>query len=103
MQLPATRENTEQVFHLYVIRTSNRHELLEHLKACDIQAGIHYPTPVHLQPAYKNRIRTAADMSVTKRLSEEVLSLPMYPELLSVDVVRVNETVNSYLTKFAST
>jgi dTDP-4-amino-4,6-dideoxygalactose transaminase len=103
LQLPATRENTEQVFHLYVIRTSKRHELLEHLKACDIQAGIHYPTPVHLQPAYKNRIRTAANMSVTKRLSEEVLSLPMYPELLSVDVVRVIETVNSCLTKFTST
>ena len=59
--------------------------------------------PVHLHPAYKNRIRTAANMSVTERLSEEVLSLPMYPELLSVDVARVIETVNSYLTKSAST
>jgi len=103
LQLPATRENTEQVFHLYVIRTSNRHELIEYLKARDIQAGIHYPMPVHLQPAYKNRIRTATDMSVTERLAEEVLSLPMYPELLSTDIARVIDVVNSYLVKFAST
>jgi len=59
--------------------------------------------PVHLQPAYKNRIRTATDMSVTERLAEEVLSLPMYPELLSTDIARVIDVVNSYLVKFAST
>lgn len=99
LQLPATRENTEQVFHLYVIRTGKRHELIDYLKTHDIQAGIHYPMPVHLQPVYKNRIRTAANMSVTERLAEEVLSLPMYPELLSANVARVIETVNSYLTK----
>jgi dTDP-4-amino-4,6-dideoxygalactose transaminase len=103
LQLPGTRENTEQVFHLYVIRTSNRRELIEHLKACDIFAGIHYPMPVHLQPAYKNRIRTAANMSVTEGLAEEVLSLPMYPELSSTDIARVIDAVNSYLIKFANT
>ena len=99
LQLPATRTSAEQVFHLYVIRTTNRHELIEHLKAHDVQAGIHYPMPVHLQPAYETRIRTAANMSVTERLAEEVLSLPMYPELLSADVTQVIEAVNSYLTK----
>jgi dTDP-4-amino-4,6-dideoxygalactose transaminase len=103
LRLPVTRENTEQVFHLYVICASNRHELIEHLKADDIQAGIHYPMPVHLQPAYKNRIRTTANMSVTKRLAEEVLSLPMYPELLSTDIVRVIDAVNSYLVKLTNT
>ena len=102
-QLPATRENTEQVFHLYVIRTGKRHELIEHLKSYDIHAGIHYPMPVHLQPAYETRIRTAANMSVTERLAEEVLSLPMYPELLLVDVARVGQAVNAYLTRTART
>ena len=76
---------------------------MEHLKVHDIQAGIHYPLPVHLQPAYKNRIRTAVNMSITERLAEEVLSLPMYPELLLADVVRITETINGYLTKNAST
>ena len=103
LQLPATRQNAAQVFHLYVIRTGKRHELIEHLKAHDIQAGIHYPVPVHFQPAYKGRIRTAANMSVTERLAEEVLSLPMYPELLSADIARVIEAVISYLANSAST
>ena len=103
LQLPATRENAEQVFHLYVIRTDKRHELIEHLKANDIQVGIHYPMPVHLQPAYKNRIRTAENMSVTEKLAAEVLSLPMYPDLLSVDIARVIETFNCFFTKSAST
>jgi dTDP-4-amino-4,6-dideoxygalactose transaminase len=103
LQLPATRENAEQVFHLYVIRTDKRHELIEYLKANDIQAGIHYPMPVHLQPAYKTRIRTAENMSVTERLAAEVLSLPMYPELLSVDIARVIETFNCFFTKSVNT
>jgi len=51
---------------------------------------------VHLQPAYKGRIRTAQDMTVTERLAAEVLSLPMYPELSSVEVAQVVEAVNSY-------
>jgi dTDP-4-amino-4,6-dideoxygalactose transaminase len=102
-QLPATRENTEQVFHLYVIRTAQRLELIEFLRAHNIQAGIHYPMPVHLQPAYETRIRTATNMSVTERLAEEVLSLPMYPELLLQDIARVTQVVNAYLTTIAST
>jgi dTDP-4-amino-4,6-dideoxygalactose transaminase len=81
LHLPAVRENAEHVFHLYVVRTDNRQRLMDHLKAHDIHAGIHYPMPVHLQPAYKGRIRTARSMDVTERLAKEVLSLPMYPEL----------------------
>ena len=94
-----TRENAEQVFHLYVMRTKQRQALIEHLKMNGIQAGIHYPMPVHLQPAYKTRIRTAVDMSVTERIADEVLSLPIYPELLSADIARVIEAVNSYFVK----
>lgn len=81
LHLPAVRENAEHVFHLYVVRTVSRQELMDHLKAHDIHAGIHYPMPVHLQPAYKGRIRTARSMEVTERFSKEVLSMPMYPEL----------------------
>ena len=102
LHLPAIHQNSEQVFHLYVIRTGNRHELIDHLKTHDIQAGIHYPMPVHSQPAYKDRVRTATNMGVTEQLADEVLSLPMYPELLSADVARVIEVVNSYLSKPAS-
>jgi dTDP-4-amino-4,6-dideoxygalactose transaminase len=96
LKLPSTRKETDQVFHLYVARASSRNELIEHLKTHDIQAGIHYPTPVHLQPAYKGRIRTAKNMSVTENLAEEVLSLPMYPEL---EKQQINEIVKA-LTAF---
>ena len=81
LHLPAVREHAEHVFHLYVVRTGSRQNLMDHLKAHDIHAAVHYPMPVHLQPAYKGHIRTAPSMEVTERLSKEVLSLPMYPEL----------------------
>jgi dTDP-4-amino-4,6-dideoxygalactose transaminase len=97
IHLPAMREHAEQVFHLYVVRTGNRQNLMDHLKTYDIYAGVHYPMPVHFQPAYKGRIRTAQDMSVTERLAAEVLSLPMYPELSSDEVSQVIKAVNSYL------
>ncbi len=102
MHLPASRQSSEQVFHLYVIRISNRQKLMQYLKSYEIQAGIHYPMPVHLQPAYKDRVRTAANMSVTEQLADEVMSLPMYPELLSSEVSRVIEVVNSYDGKYVS-
>lgn len=96
IHLPSIREHAEHVFHLYVVRTVNRQDLMDHLKAHNIFAGVHYPMPVHLQPAYKGRIRTAQDMSATERLAAEVLSLPMYPELSSDEVAQVIKAVNSY-------
>jgi dTDP-4-amino-4,6-dideoxygalactose transaminase len=95
-QLPSSRKDSEEVFHLYVIKTKKRNELLEYLIKNGIQAGIHYPIPIHLQPAYRNRIRTAFSMAVTERLAEEVLSLPMYPELSLFDVERVIEVMNKF-------
>ena len=91
LQLPAIREGAEHVFHLYVVRSDERQSLIEHLKAHDIHPGIHYPMPVHLQPAYKGRIRTARSMAVTESLANEVLSLPMYPELYAQ---QLDEVVN---------
>jgi dTDP-4-amino-4,6-dideoxygalactose transaminase len=81
LQLPSARQNAEHVYHLYVARSQRRDALLKHLKAHDIHAGIHYPLPIHLQPAYKGRIRTADTMAVTEEIASEVVSLPMFPEL----------------------
>lgn len=102
IHLPSIREHAEHVFHLYVVRTSNRQDLMDHLKAHDIHAAVHYPMPVHLQPAYKGRIRTAQDMSATERLAAEVLSLPMYPELSSNEIAQVIKAVKSDRVGFAS-
>jgi dTDP-4-amino-4,6-dideoxygalactose transaminase len=81
VHVPATRQHAKHAFHLYVLETGERQALMERLKAHDIHAGIHYPVPVHLQPAYKRHMRIVGSMRVTERLAGEVLSLPMYPEL----------------------
>lgn len=96
VKIPNTRGSSDAVFHLYVTRSAKREQLIEHLNRQGVQTGIHYPMPIHLQPAYKSRIRTANDMSVTERLANEVLSLPMYPDLSSGQVGEVVDAVNSF-------
>lgn len=95
LQLPVVGPHAQHVFHLYVVKTCERQRLVEHLKAKGVQAGVHYPMPVHLQPAYKGRVRTAASMEVTESLSGEVLSLPMYPELRAEQVDAVAKAIVS--------
>ena len=84
IKLPKIREGAEHVFHLYVIKTDSRQSLMDHLKNHSIYPGVHYPEPIHLQPAYKGRVRTAWRMDVTESLACEVLSLPIFPELPTV-------------------
>lgn len=97
LRIPEIRHGTEHVFHLYVLRTTHRKELMDHLKCQEILTGIHYPVPVHLQTAYRGRVRTAASMEVTEQLSQEVLSLPLYPELGLDSVSRVAETLKKFV------
>ncbi|MDQ6964025.1 MAG: DegT/DnrJ/EryC1/StrS family aminotransferase, partial [Mariprofundales bacterium] len=83
LRLPAIRAHAEHVFHLYVVRSSCRRDVIEHLKTEGIHAAIHYAMPVHFQPAYTINSRIAGSMEVTERVVKEVLSLPIYPELSS--------------------
>lgn len=94
--LPVNNSNSESVFHLYVIKSKLRDRLREYLIKRDIEPGIHYPVPVHLQPAYLNRIRTSNNMNVTEVLATEVLSLPIYPELNETQIARVISTVKKF-------
>ena len=98
---PAIRQGAEHVFHLYVVRTTRRQDLMAHLKSQDIHTAIHYPVPVHLQPAYKGRVRTARSMEVTERLAQEVLSLPIYPELGVDSVSQVAQTIKNFVAQDA--
>ena len=95
VQCPEIRPHATHVFHLYVVQTDKRSELMAHLKAHDIHAGIHYPQPVHLQPAYKARVRTAASMKNTELLANRVMSLPIYPELGAHEVKSVVAVIRS--------
>lgn len=87
--LPKTRPNSSHVHHLYVVRSKKRDALLGFLRANQIGASIHYPVPVHLQPAYKGRVRCAVSMAETEKAAVEVISLPLYPELTQADVLSV--------------
>jgi len=90
--LPKTRADAEHVFHLYVVKAQGRTKILETLKTKDIHAGIHYPIPIHKQPAYQGRIRTARSMEMTETLAQKVFSLPLYPELTQQNL---NEVVKA--------
>jgi dTDP-3-amino-3,4,6-trideoxy-alpha-D-glucose transaminase len=79
--LPAAAPGLDHVYHQYVVRHPRRDALREHLKTQGIGTLIHYPLPVHLQPAYAGRLRTVGSMEKTEQAAASVLSLPMFPEL----------------------
>jgi dTDP-4-amino-4,6-dideoxygalactose transaminase len=87
---PALRAGVEHVFHQYVLRSTDRTAVQARLKGQGVGTGIHYPMPVHLQPAYKGRVALGpAACGETARAALEVFSLPMYPELTDAQVEQV--------------
>ena len=72
---------SRSVFHLYVLRTTDRDGLGRHLKANGIDTGLHYPVPVHLQKCYEEWSPGPGSLPVTERVATEILSLPMFPGL----------------------
>ena len=79
------------VYHLYVVRAADREGLMEHLKKAGIGTGIHYPIPLHLQKAYASMNYKRGDFSVTEKAAEEIVSLPMFPQLTPQQQNRVVE------------
>ena len=79
--LPREMEYARHVYHVYTVQCDNRDELQNRLTAKDIQTGVHYPIPIHLQPAYASLGYKAGDLPVTEALSERLLSLPLFAEL----------------------
>ncbi len=90
--LPQERDSSTHVYHLYVIRSTSRDELLTHLKEKGIGAAIHYPVPIHLQPAYK-KLSAHDELPVTEQVCNEIISLPIYPELAESGVRVIAETI----------
>jgi dTDP-4-amino-4,6-dideoxygalactose transaminase len=87
---PARRVGTGHVFHQYVLRVEDRAALMGQLRAEGIASAIHYPVPVHLQPAYHGRAALGpAGCAETARAAGQVMSLPMFPELTDLQVERV--------------
>jgi dTDP-4-amino-4,6-dideoxygalactose transaminase len=90
---PAAMPYARHVYHVYAIRTARRETLQPALADAGIQTGIHYPVPVHLQPAYADLGYRLGDFPHSERAAGEVLSLPMYPELESGAIERISAAV----------
>jgi dTDP-4-amino-4,6-dideoxygalactose transaminase len=94
---PTEAAGAESVWHLYVIRTENRDMLRESLLSKGISAGIHYPIPIHLQPAYKDLGHKRGDFPITEAHAQRILSLPMYAELTPESIKYVARCIEAVL------
>lgn len=86
---PAIAQGCESVFHLYVVQVPQRDKVQQAMREANIQTGIHYPVPIHLQAAYKDLGHRPGDFPVSEELAGKILSLPMYAELTEAQQDRV--------------
>ncbi len=89
LTLPNIKEDRKQVFHLFAVRTNRREELIDALTSDGIGSGIHYPVPLPFLEAYKYKHHKAGDFPVSEKVSGEILSLPMYPEIAKIQIDRI--------------
>lgn len=94
---PVEDPDSTHVYHLYVVRSPQRDELLAHLRERGIGAGIHYPIPIHLQVCYAGNGYRKGQFPVTEQLCEEIVSLPMFPEMTAEQVEYVAKQVIEFL------
>lgn len=98
LRLPACRKGAEHVYHQFVIRSAARDRLQAELRNAGIGTLIHYPEPVHRQPAYANRLTlTYSDLVHSEQAAAHILSLPMYPEMENTQAVQVVEALRNIL------
>jgi dTDP-4-amino-4,6-dideoxygalactose transaminase len=89
IEVPTEMPQNRHVYHLYVIQSDHRDALREQLSEANIESGLHYPTPLHLQEAYRFLEYKQGDFPVTERVKDRILSLPMYPGIQSAAIGRV--------------
>src|SRR5262249_32710027 len=94
--IPSNKSGIGHVYHQYVIRHENRNDLQAFLAARNIVTLVHYPVPIHLQPAYRGRLGDVGSFPVSERVASEVLSLPLYPELAEAHINTVIDAIADY-------
>ncbi|MBS3101593.1 DegT/DnrJ/EryC1/StrS family aminotransferase [Candidatus Woesearchaeota archaeon] len=94
---PVEKKYNKHVYHLYVIRAKNRQKLAEYLNLKEIQTGVHYPTPIHLQEAYSNLGYKKGSFPIAEQYADEILSLPMFPELTEEQISYVSKSIKDFL------
>lgn len=93
VELPSTAEGNVDVWHLYVVRVEDRDRVLGALHAAGIGAGIHYPVPFHLSPAYRELNHGRGDFPVAEHAADTMLSLPIFPHITADQQEYVAETL----------
>ena len=94
--LPVEPAFAKSVYYLYVVRVKNRDELQKYLSDNEIATGLHYPIPIHLQKSYHFLEYDKGDFPVAERVSKEILSLPMYPELKHHQIRQVASAIREF-------
>jgi len=94
---PFCPEWSRPVYHLYVIRVQDRKGLQKHLADAKIDTGIHYPIPLHMQKAYEGFGYREGDFPVTEKIALEIVSLPMFPQLMREQQERIVSEIVSFL------
>lgn len=95
--LPLTTQGRNHTYHLFVVRVKNRDSFMKKLAECGVQTAIHYPSPVHLQPAYSEYSNQAKFLPITEAQASELVSIPIYPELTDEEVDYVIKSVKTTL------
>lgn len=103
IQTPKAMGHNRHVYHIYAVRTSHRQAWQDALLAQGVQSGIHYPTPVHLLPAFADLGYRAGQFPHAERAANEVLSLPMFPELTEAQCDEVARAVKNIASRAAAT
>jgi dTDP-4-amino-4,6-dideoxygalactose transaminase len=94
---PLEADYAKHVYHVYAVRAQNRHSFIAALAEREIHCGIHYPVPVHMQDAYNNLEITNGDLGVAEKCADELVSLPMFPELTYEQQNFVKEKIQEVL------
>lgn len=96
LTMPVAPQGYQHVFHQYVIRTAERDQLKQYLADKGIQTQIHYPLPIHMQPAFSKFGRGEGSFPESERACKEVLSLPLYPEMSDDMLERVSDAIKTW-------
>ncbi|RJP34586.1 MAG: DegT/DnrJ/EryC1/StrS family aminotransferase [Phycisphaerales bacterium] len=94
--LPVDVSGESHVHHVFPIRCGRRDDVAKHLQSCGVQTGVHYPIPIHQQPAYRRKCRVPGRMPFTESIATQLLSLPMHPHLTRDDIDRVVQALRTF-------
>ncbi|MBB6453297.1 dTDP-4-amino-4,6-dideoxygalactose transaminase [Salirhabdus euzebyi] len=96
IQLPVELEQVKSVYHLYIVQTDKRKALMEHLSEQNIQSGVYYPLPLHLQEVYKKLKYRKGSLPVAELAAERTMALPLFPELTEAEQQHIITVVKDF-------